>query len=147
MTVSDEVKREFIEEMPRSTCCRKAFAYGLLFDADVNGDEVSFEVSGTDLADFCIKLLERQFSKKVTFSEVSKAGRKYTRLSLCFPSVAGKVSVLSSESASLKDYIEYKCGECRCCFLRGIFLARGGCIERKSKSILRGRPRAASCRG
>ena len=125
MTVSEDVKREFIEEIPRSACCRRAFAYGLLFDSEVDGVTLSFEVSDADFADFCVKLFERQFSKVATVSEVSKAGRKYVRVVIELPSASGKVSALSSDGATLGGYVEFKCADCRASFLRGIFLARG----------------------
>ena len=38
MAFSEDIKKEFIEEIPNKTCCRRALAYGLLFDAFVDGD-------------------------------------------------------------------------------------------------------------
>ena len=38
MTFSESVKKEFAAEMPRSTCCRRALAYGLLFDANTDAE-------------------------------------------------------------------------------------------------------------
>ena len=126
MTFSESVKKEFAGEIPRSTCCRRALAYGLLFDANTNGgSNISFETNNKEFADFFTRLLERQFSKNVSCSSITKAGRKYFRLEFTFASMAEKIEELSLENAKIKDYIEFKCAECRVYFLRGIFLARG----------------------
>ena len=125
MTFSESVKKEFTEDMPRSTCCRRALVYGLLFDSNVGDGNVSFDVSGDSLAEYARALLEKQFSKTVSRADITKAGRKYIRLGLSSPSMAEKISELSFEGAKIKDYIEFKCTECRSSFLRGIFLSRG----------------------
>lgn len=126
MTFSESVKKEFAAEMPRSTCCRRALAYGLLFDANTDAEgRIWFDTSGEDFAERFARLLERQFSKNVSCTGITKAGRKYFRLEFTFASMAEKISDLSLENAKIKDYIEFKCAECRVSFLRGIFLARG----------------------
>lgn len=125
MTFSESVKKEFIQEIPKSSCCRRALAYGLLFDAEAVGERVSFETNNLEFAEFFVRLLERQLSKNISVCELSKAGKKYYRLELVFSSVVDKVAGLSQEGAKLKDYIEFKCAECRAHFLRGVFLARG----------------------
>ena len=58
MAFSEDIKKEFIEEIPHKTCCRRALAYGLLFDSEFDGVTLSFEVSDADFADFCVKLFE-----------------------------------------------------------------------------------------
>ena len=124
MTFSESVKKEFTGDIPRSTCCRRALAYGLLFDANAeSGGEIFFDVSGDFLAEYAKSVLEKQFSRGVSCTEITKSGRKYFRIRLSSPSVAERIAVLSS--GALKDYIEFKCSECRSSFLRGIFLSRG----------------------
>lgn len=125
MTFSENIKREFVEEIPGKTCCRRALAYGMLFDAFLDGDRVFLDVTNVDYADFYRRVFERQFSKTVTVSTVKKAGREHFRLEFNFPSVANKISVLDGKDKSIKDYLEFKCPYCRMNFMRGIFLSRG----------------------
>jgi DNA-binding protein WhiA len=124
MAFSEDIKREFIEEIPHKTCCRRALAYGLLFDALTDGDRVYFDTANEDHADFYKRVFERQFSKTVTVSPVKKAGRDYFRVEFVFGSVAKKVASLDKEGAGIRDYMEFKCNFCRMNFVRGIFLAR-----------------------
>ena len=124
MAFSEDIKKEFTEEIPHKTCCRRALAYGLLFDAFVDGDRVYIDTQSSEHADFYKRVFERQFSKTVTVSPVKKAGRDYFRVEFIFGSVAKKVASLDKEGAGLRDYMEFKCNFCRMNFVRGIFLAR-----------------------
>lgn len=124
MTFSENIKREFIEEIPNKTCCRRAFAYGILFDSFVDGDRVYIDTHDVDYADFYRRVFERQFSKPIEISEIKKAGREYKRIEFVFPSVAKKVVHLDKDDTLIKDYMEFKCPMCRMNFLRGIFLSR-----------------------
>ncbi len=125
MTFSENIKREFIEEIPSKTCCRRALVYGMLFDASIDGGRVFSDVTNADYADFYRRAFERQFSKAVTVSAVKKAGREHFRLEFDFPSVANKISMLDEKDKSIRDYLEFKCPYCRMNFMRGIFLSRG----------------------
>lgn len=125
MSFSESVKKEFVREIPRSACCRRAMAYGLLFDAEIGGDRVSFDVNNEEFADYVTRLLERQFSKQIAVEKVVKSGKTYYKISFSFDSVAQRVLLLEKEGAKLSNYVEFKCADCRASFLRGIFLARG----------------------
>lgn len=124
MTFSENIKREFIEEIPHKTCCRRALAYGMLFDAFIDGERIYVDVTNVDYADFYRRVFERQFSKTITVLPVKKAGREHYRVEFDFASVASKISVLDRNEASIKDYMEFKCPFCRMNFMRGIFLSR-----------------------
>lgn len=124
MAFSEDIKKEFIEEIPHKTCCRRALAYGLLFDAFVDGDKIYIDTQNSEHADFYKRVFERQFSKTVAVSPIKKAGREYYRVEFVFGSMAKKVSCLDKEGAGIKDYMEFKCNFCRMNFVRGIFLSR-----------------------
>lgn len=124
MAFSEDIKKEFIEEIPHKTCCRRALAYGILFDAFVDGDRVYIDTSSEEQSDFYKRIFERQFSKAVTVLPVKKAGRDYFRVEFTFPSMAKKVAVLDKNTSGIKDYMEFKCNFCRMNFVRGIFLSR-----------------------
>ena len=124
MAFSEDIKKEFIEEIPHKTCCRRALAYGILFDAFVEGDRVYIDTSSEEQSNFYKRIFERQFSKEVTVSPVKKAGRDYFRVEFTFSSMARKVACLDNNGAGIKDYMEFKCNFCRMNFVRGIFLAR-----------------------
>lgn len=124
MAFSEDIKKEFIEEIPQKTCCRRAFAYGILFDAFVDGDKVYIDTANEEHADFYKRIFERQFSKMVTILPIKKAGRNYYRVEFVFGSMAKKVSTLDKDGVGIKDYMEFKCNFCRMNFVRGIFLSR-----------------------
>ena len=87
MTFSENIKREFIEQIPGKTCCRRALAYGMLFDANTEADRVFLDLTDVDYAEFYKSVFERQFSKPVTVSTVKKAGREHYRVEFVFASV------------------------------------------------------------
>ena len=124
MAFSEDIKKEFIEEIPHKTCCRRALVYGILFDAFVDGDRVYIDTASEEQSDFYKRIFERQFSKAVTVLPVKKAGRDYFRVEFTFPSMAKKVLCLDKSGAGIKDYMEFKCNFCRMNFVRGIFLSR-----------------------
>ena len=124
MAFSEDIKREFIEEIPHKTCCRRALAYGLLFDAFTEGERVYIDTQSAEHADFYKRVFERQFSKEVSVSPVKKAGREYYRVEFAFLSMAKKIAALDKEGSQIKDYMEFKCNFCRMNFVRGIFLSR-----------------------
>ena len=124
MAFSEDIKKEFIEETPHKTCCRRALAYGLLFDAFIEGDRVYIDTSNEEHASFYKSVFERQFSKAVTVAPVKKAGRDYFRVEFIFGSMAKKIASLDKEGGGIKDYMEFKCNFCRMNFVRGIFLSR-----------------------
>lgn len=124
MTFSENIKREFIEEIPHKTCCRRALAYGILFDAFIDGERVYIDVTDADYADFYRRIFERQFSKTITVYPIKKAGREHYRVEFVFSSVANKIAVLDASDTQIKDYMEFKCPFCRMNFVRGIFLSR-----------------------
>lgn len=124
MTLSEKIKNEFTEEIPGKTCCRRALTYGLLFDAQIDGDRVFTDTQNPQYAEFYRSLLSKQFSRDVALSSVKKAGREYLRAEIELPSLAAKISALDNEGSSVKDYMEFKCASCRVNFLRGIFISR-----------------------
>ena len=46
MAFSEDIKNEFIEEIPSKTCCRRALAYGLLFDAHRKRPPIRISILG-----------------------------------------------------------------------------------------------------
>lgn len=125
MSFSEDIKKDFTAEIPHKTCCRRALAYGMLFDANIEGERIHVDVTDTAYAEFYRSVFERQFSKQVNIVPVKKAGREHYRVEFTFGSVAKRISALDKDGAAMKDYIEFKCNFCRMSFLRGIFLSRG----------------------
>ena len=97
----------------------------MLFDASVDGENVFFDVANGLHSRYCARILERQFSKPVTVSTVTKAGRAHFRISINIPSMAKKLSANGKRVGSIGDYMEFKCNLCRMNFIRGVFLTRG----------------------
>lgn len=124
MTLSEKIKNEFTQEIPSKTCCRRALAYGILYDAQIDGDIISIDTQSEEYAEFYRALISRQFSKDVSISPINKSGRRYFRASVRHPSLAARISALDGEESSVKDYMEFKCALCRVNFMRGIFVSR-----------------------
>ena len=125
ITFSEKVKMEFIKEIPGKTCCRKALAYGILFDAEVSGNTISIDTPHSEIAEFCCALFKRQFAKDALVSVVSKAGKKYYRVSFEAKAMAPKIAALSGDTADFLEYVGIKCETCKQSFMRGIFISRG----------------------
>lgn len=124
MTFSEIVKKEFADENVKSTCCRKALVCGALFDGEVTGEKIAFDMQMGTATGFLTELIKKQFPDSVSF-EISKFGRKYIRNEVSSHTFAKKVAALDGENIKIGDYCEFKCKECRGYFLRGVFLCRG----------------------
>ncbi|MBR6604246.1 MAG: DNA-binding protein WhiA [Clostridia bacterium] len=123
MSFSENVKEELLRELPKKTCCRKAFIFGLLINTQPNEDGViTFESEQECVWNAAITAFREQFGKEPIKSEKSRMGHK--RVCISFASKSALALLLNIEDAeSLSDEIGFRCDECKLYFMRGVFLS------------------------
>ena len=126
MSVSAEQKQEIITSTYKSSCCRRALLYGVLFaKATAEGKRVTLSLEKAEYAEFLSKLIQEFYSKNVEIFRSSKGGRK-VYLSFESPSATKYISEIASLEALDVNKIFYpKCTSCLSSFLRGVFVACG----------------------
>lgn len=107
-------------------CCRKALLFGLFYDGarqqEENGVSALFRTERA--AELAYSLLESRFSAEATVETVARAGRTYFRVSTeCPPLCRMLDAVDSDDERMLFALLDFRCGNCRSEFLRGVFLA------------------------
>lgn len=123
MSFSNETKAELLDLPVRKSCCRRAYAAGLLFDADTDGGERALALySELSAAKAAQKAIAAVFGAEAVPCDPVGEGRGYV------------LAVVSSEAVKLisdmSDYgvdaiVGFSCEECAGCFLRGVFIAAG----------------------
>lgn len=123
MSFSENVKEELLRELPKKTCCRKAFIFGLLINSLPNEEGIiTFESEQECVWNAAITAFREQFGKEPTKSEKSRMGHK--RVCISFASRSASALLLNIEDAeSLSDEIGFRCDECKLYFMRGVFLS------------------------
>lgn len=133
MNFTQRVKDEIAQELPRNTCCRKAFSYGLIYNSDVSGDEICFPLSQSAASPSVLsevkEILGAQFRREISDRTVNRLGR--TDHILCFQSqkASQTLSQLSSAAQTLSEDVGFKCPSCSKSFLRGVFISCGNVTD------------------
>ncbi len=123
MSFSENVKEELLRELPKKTCCRKAFIFGLLINTQPNEDGViTFESEQECVWNAAITAFREQFGKEPTKSEKSRMGHKRVCISFASRSASALLSNIE-DAESLSDEIGFRCDECKLYFMRGVFLS------------------------
>ncbi len=129
----------------KSLCCRRAYLYGLLSCAEVEGDTVTavFPVSpgaAYDPATHAVSLIHALFSRDSVVTPLSRGAHRYARVSFSSKNaakhLAAMISLPEEEAAAetLSTLLEWKCEHCAAHFLRGMFIATGT-VNDPSKSF------------
>lgn len=123
MSFSENVKEELLLELPKKTCCRKAFVFGLLINSVPNADgSITFESEQECVWNGAKTVFREQFGKEPILSEKSRMGHKRIGITFSSRSALELLSRLDS-SESLSGEIGFRCDECKLYFLRGVFLS------------------------
>lgn len=123
MSFSENVKAELALQARKLTCCKKAFAYGLLINSVPSDDgTIVFETEHDPVKDDALNAIKEQFGKTPELYEQKRMGRNRYVLSFTSRSAVKLLGKLSGEG-SLRDIIGFRCENCRVHFLRGAFLA------------------------
>lgn len=126
MSVSTDQKEEIISTVYKSSCCRRALLYGVLFaKGNFEGKRVTLSLEKAEYADFVSKLVHEFYSKDCEVYRSTKGGRN-VYISFTSPSAAKYISEIALLSEPDVNRIFYpKCTSCLSSFLRGVFLSSG----------------------
>lgn len=119
---AEKIKRDFLSEIPKKPCCRRALTFGLLFFLDMDGTGVWLpsEVAKP----YLLRAIPEQFGREC--QEKKGRGR---RVQLLFDTEG----LLAKRDAFLKkpsvlQLLSRPCDECMTAFLRGMFVSIGHVI-------------------
>ncbi|MBQ5390165.1 MAG: DNA-binding protein WhiA [Clostridia bacterium] len=128
MSFSSDIKLEAASFQMKKPCCRRAFISGVLLGgADVSGEEISLYVEGDALAELCSKMIKEQFGREAV---PEKIGRGKLLLAFSSKSAGDFLQACRRMQADFEKL--YKCSECVCAFLRGVFVG-GGTVSSPEK--------------
>ena len=132
MSFSSELKTSITNDGHKSSCCRKAFIYGVLFTkAKLCRDEVIFNTESDPYAEFLSKYIKEFFGKDAKVSRPAGGGR-CRQVSFSSKSASKYLESL----AESKDPVVEKCALCKTAFLRGIFFASGRICDPAKQYLL-----------
>ncbi len=128
MSFSLETKLEAASFQMKKPCCRRAFISGVLFGgADVSGEDISLYLEGIALAELSAKMIREQFGREATPEKTGGRG-------ICLLSFSSKSAGEFLQNCRLQTDLAklFKCDECLCAFLRGVFVG-GGTVSSPEK--------------
>lgn len=136
MSFSSEIRCELGPLPIKSLCCRRAFLYGLLYGAKIDGDTLTVTLpvdakSAYDLPGHAAALIHSLFSRTPTVTPLTRGAHRYAILSFSYKVAARHImslSALPEEEAATETLIralDLRCDACHTHFLRGLFLAHG----------------------
>ena len=136
MSVSADQKKEIIEHIYKSSCCRRALLSGILFaKGKADGKRVTLSLEKAEYADFTAKLIREFYGKAPEIYRSSKGGRSLL-VSFDAPSAVKYLNDLSDGEYSITKLFPRKCQACLSSFLRGVFLASGRLSDPKKQYAL-----------
>lgn len=136
MSYTSGIRDELCGLSIKPLCCRRAFLYGLLYGATVEGDRVTavFSVLKDALHqphEQAAHLVHTLFSREPEVTHTTRGAHRYAAVSFSFRKAAEKLSTLAAlpaeeaECETLPRQLEFKCDGCSVHFLRGLFLSCG----------------------
>ena len=124
MSFSDECKLELLEEqLPKSVCCRRALAQGLLFCADTTGGVFSLTVPGGEIGKRVGEFLTDQLRTEVREQPFRRVGRDYVTLTLFSRQTLARLQRADMSDLPLPTLLGFDCDGCLRAFLGGVFIA------------------------
>ena len=137
MSFSYEQKKEIIEHVYRSSCCRRSLLCGILFaKGSCEGKSVKVTLEKVEYADFCSKLIKEFYGQDPSVYRSPRGGRNIN-LSFDSPSASKYLSEIDAVvDPTIVDLIKQKCASCLSSFLRGVFLASGRVSDPKKQYSL-----------
>lgn len=136
MSFTSEIRDELGALPIKSLCCRRAYLYGLIYGALVEGDTIMANFSV--LKDVSIPpheqaehLIHTLFSRTPEMVHLTRGAHRYAAVRFQFKKAADRLSTLAqlpaeeAECETLPRTLEFKCDACAIHFLRGLFLSCG----------------------
>ena len=136
MSFTSNIRDELGGLTIKPLCCRRAYLYGLLYGAVVEGERLTatFPVI-TDAVyhphQHAIALVQALFSREPDVQFLTRGAHRYATISFCFKTAAKNLLQLSklpedeAETETLRHVFGFKCDGCAAHFLRGLFVAAG----------------------
>ncbi len=136
MSFATEIRDELGALPIKPLCCRRAYLYGLIYGAAVNGDriEVTFPVTpgaSYDLPAHAASLIHALFSREATVTSLTRGAHRYASVAFSAKNAAKHLSALArlpeEEAAveTLARHLDFRCDGCAVHFLRGLLVAFG----------------------
>lgn len=137
MSFSYEQKKEIIDHIYKSSCCRRALLSGILFGkGSADGKTVTLAFDKSEYADFTSKLIREFYGKEGEIYRQSQGGRSI-KISFDSPSAAKYINEIDNlTDFDLCDIITQRCASCLSSFLRGVFFASGRLSDPKKQFSL-----------
>ena len=123
---SYRTKTELSEISVKSSCCRRALTFGMLFAATVNDGSISVSFSHVKVSDLFAELIKESFGKESTVEKKVVVGRETWTHTFSTKRVVSYLTALEDRGGiRFQELVGFRCGSCRQAFLRGVFLAIG----------------------
>ena len=136
MSFATDIRNELGGLSIKPLCCRRAFLYGLIYGATVEGERVTASFPVTKEGPYhpheqAISLIHTLFSRDSTLTTETRGAHRYAHLSFEYKHAARNLRALATlpeeEAAceTLSTFMGFKCDGCSTHFLRGVFIAYG----------------------
>ena len=136
MSFSSRIRDELMLLPIKPLCCRRAYLYGLIYDAAAEGETVTatFPVIKDASAhphEQALSLIHTLFSREATVTHESRGAHRYAHVSFDYKAAAknlrSMMNLPEEEAAceTLTRCMGFRCEHCAAHFLRGVFIARG----------------------
>lgn len=136
MSFTTQIKDELGGLPIRSTCCRKAFLYGIIYNADVSGPGNDISVTlhvpaggQLDLPGLLTPLFQKQLGCVPIYTPLTRGAHRYLHVTFTSKQAAHYLRDLAraetADANALIATLGFRCDECYSAFLRGVFLACG----------------------
>ncbi len=137
MSYCTQIKDELSHILPRSTCCRRALLYGLLYSTELpkNKDDqmvLHFPIPAgttTDYEAFILHLFEQQYHAVPQVTKETRGAHRYLHIyperKQVFKTLMTLSEATEANQEALSDILGLRCSECTSSFVRGVFLSSG----------------------
>jgi DNA-binding protein WhiA len=136
MSFSSRIRDELVQSPIKPLCCRRAYLYGLIYDAAAEGETVTatFPVIKDAAAhphEQAVGLIHTLFSREAAVVSESRGAHRYAHLSFAYKQAARNLRAVAelpeeeAECETLGRHMGFKCEHCSAHFLRGVFIACG----------------------
>ncbi len=123
MSFSEQVKEELQTLQIKPMCCRRAYLFGLMMGAQIDGERVAFRLPSS-FAEHAAGEVKRHLGRE-TLSRPFVQGRA-SGTELCFASAKCAAQIYAWDVGECADFSAlFKCPQCAAVFLRGAFCASG----------------------
>ena len=136
MSYTSDIRDELGGLAIKPPCCRRAYLYGLLYGASVNGEQIEATFPVVKDASYCphrhaVTLIRTLFSREAEVTEYTRGAHRYAKLRFAYKIAAKHLLQLSmlpeeeAETETLSRVLGFKCDGCSSHFLRGLFVSSG----------------------